>query len=170
MNFNSPVFLSILVFIFVLLAFYNIALGLRRLREARARNQPVRWIRQINLLTGIEYAFLALVFLLSTAIKSGGVAQGLQQLFVPLYFLLIVGAAVFAGLVIRQGISNARNLRRQAAVPVTKSTEAIRANGNAELTEAEDNDPDTQRSANLQRRRERRRNAAAARRRRAGKA
>ena len=51
MSFNNPVFLTIFVFVFILLAFYNVALGLRRMREARARNQPVRWYRQLNLLT-----------------------------------------------------------------------------------------------------------------------
>jgi uncharacterized membrane protein YhaH (DUF805 family) len=170
MSFNNPVFLSIFVFVFILLAFYNVVLGVRRMREAAARNQPVRWYRQLNLLTGIEYTFLALVFLLSMASRNGNLSSGLKQLIVPIYLLLLVGAAVFAGLVIRQGISNARNMRRQAAAPAAKSNGTVRANGNEKLALAEEDDADTQQVANLQRRRERRRNAAAARRRRAGKA
>ena len=170
MNLNSPLFLNILSFIFILLGIYNIALGLRRMREARLRNQPVRWFRQLNLLTGIEYTLLALVFLLSMASRSGTLPAALQQILVPVYFLLLISAAVFAGLVIRQGIRNARNLRMQSAAPVTTSNQTTRANGNTKLAQAEVDDPAMQRSANLQRRRERRRNAAAARRRRAGKA
>ena len=170
MNFNNPVFLSIFVSVFILLAFYNVALGLRRMREARARNQPIRWYRQLNLLTGIEYTFLALVFLLSMASRSGNLNSGLRALIVPIYLLLLVGAAVFAGLVIRQGISNARNMRRQAAAPGARSNGTVRANGNTKLASIEENESATQRTANLQRKRERRRNAAAARRRRAGKA
>lgn len=170
MNFNSPLFLSILSFIFILLGFYNVALGLRRMREARTRKQEVRWFRQLNLLTGIEYTLLALVFLLSMASRSGSVTPALQQFLVPVYFLLLISAAVFAGLVIRQGISNARNLRSQGAAPVTTSNRTVRTNGNTKLAQAEADDLEMQRSVNLQRRRERRRNAAAARRRRAGKA
>jgi len=170
MNFNNPVFLSIFVLVFILLAFYNVALGIRRMREAAARNQPVRWYRQLNLLTGIEYTFLALVFLLSTASRNNSLSPSLKQLIIPIYLVLLVGAAVFAGLVIRQGISNARNIRRQAVAPATKSNGTVRDNGNAKLDLADENDQDTQRTANLERRRERRRNAAAARRRRAGKA
>ncbi len=170
MNFNNPLFLSIFVFVFILLAFYNVVLGIRRMREAAARNQPIRWYRQLNFLTGIEYTFLALVFVLSMASRSNSVSPSLKQLIVPIYLLLLVGAAVFAGLVIRQGISNARNMRRQSNAPVAKSNGTVRVNGNARLALEEEDDSDTQRVTNLQRKRERRRNAAAARRRRAGKA
>ena len=170
MNFNNPVFLSIFVFVFILLGFYNVALGVRRMREAAARNQPIRWYRQINFLTGIEYTLLALVFLLSLTSRYNSISPGLKSIVVPIYLLLLVGAAVFAGLVIRQGISNARNMRRQTAAPVAKSNGTVRANGNVKLALEEEDDPDTQRAANLERKRERRRNAAAARRRRAGKA
>jgi hypothetical protein len=170
MNFNSPIFLSIFVFVFLLLAFYNVVQGIRRMREAAARNQPIRWYRQLNFLTGIEYTLLALVFVLSMASRSNSLSPGLKQLVVPIYLVLLIGAAVFAGLVIRQGISNARGMRRQAAAPSTRSNETVRANGNAKLAVEEEDEPVGQRTANLQRRRERRRNAAAARRRRAGKA
>src|SRR5205085_10969870 len=170
MNFNNPVFLSIFVFVFILLAFYNVILGMRRMREAAARNQPIRWYRQLNFLTGIEYTFLALVFVLSTVSKNNNLSPGLKSAILPIYLLLLVGAAVFAGLVIRQGISNARNMRRHTAAPAARSSGTVRVNGNTKLALEEEDDPDTQRSANLQRKRERRRNAAAARRRRAGKA
>ena len=170
MNLNSPLFLSILSLMFILLGLYNVALGLRRMREARARQQPVRWFRQLNLLTGIEYILLALVFLLSSASRSRSVTPVLQQVLVPTYFLLLISAAVFAGLVIRQGISNARNLRRQGAAPVTSSNRTVSTNGNTKLAQAEADDLDMHRNTNIQRKRERRRNAAAARRRRAGKA
>lgn len=169
MNFNNPLFLSIFIIVFILLAFYNVVLGIRRMREAAARNQPIRWYRQLNFLTGIEYTFLALVFVLSMASRNNSLSPVLKSAIVPIYLLLLVGAAVFAGLVIRQGISNARNMRRQAA-PAARSNGTVRANGKARLVQAEDGAADTQRSANVQRKRERRRNAAAARRRRAGKA
>jgi len=169
MNFNNPVFLSIFIFVFILLALYNVVLGIRRMREAAARNQPIRWYRQLNFLTGIEYTLLALVFVLSIASRSNTLSPSLKQLVVPIYLVLLIGAAVFAGLVIRQGISNARNMRAQSAVPGGRNNGTVRANGNARLALMED-EPAGQRTANVQRRRERRKNAAAARRRRAGKA
>jgi len=170
MNLNSPVFLSIFIFVFILLALYNVVLGIRRMREAAARNQPIRWYRQLNFLTGVEYTLLALVFVLSMVSRDTNLSPGLKQLVVPIYLVLLISAAVFAGLVIRQGIRNARNMRGQSAAQAGRSNGTVRANGSARLAATEEDEPVGQRTANLQRRRDRRKNAAAARRRRAGKA
>ena len=104
------------------------------------------------------------------ASRSTSLGPGLKQLVVPIYLVLLIGAAVFAGLVIRQGISNARSMRGQSAGQADRSNGTLRANGNARLAAVEEDEVVGQRTANLQRRRDRRKNAAAARRRRAGKA
>jgi hypothetical protein len=163
---NNPTFLSLFSLVFILLGIYNVFSGSKRIREAYARGVTLAWYKQINILTGIEYILLALVFIVSTLVRSKAVPPALAGIVVPFYFVLLLAAAILAGLVIRQGIINARTIRAQS-----RSSSTIKSNGTSaavkqEGTEntAEDHD------ANLERRRERRRNAAAARRRRAGKA
>jgi hypothetical protein len=157
---SDPRVLSIFVLIFLLLGVYNVlVLGSRRLREARERNRPISWYKQINVLTGIEYTLLALVFMLSVVSRSGILPPSLRGLIFPFYLVLLLAAAGIAGFVIRQSITNARNLR---AVSAAKEA----ASQNETVTSLDGQ----QREVDLQRKRERRRNAAAARRRRAGKA
>lgn len=157
---NSPEFLAIFSFIFILLGIYNLYAGLRRLREIQASHQFLPWYKQINILTGTEYILLALVFLLSAGIRSGVLPSGLNAIIIPLYLIVLLAAAVFAGLVIRQGITNARQ-RSRASSQIAQSN-----NTSGENTTTAYNST----SPRSQRQRERRRNAAAARRRRAGKA
>ena len=161
---NSPVFLTLFSLIFILLGCYNVFTGFKRLRESQARGIPIKWYKQINILTGLEYILLALVFLISTTVRSNTLPGGLKGIVVPLYIILLLAAAILAGLVIRQGIINARMLRNQSR----SSTSTVKSNG--ANRQAEDQEDAQQRTASLERRRERRRNAAAARRRRAGKA
>jgi hypothetical protein len=161
---NSPVFLTLFSLIFILLGCYNVFTGFKRLRESLARGIPIKWYKQINILTGLEYILLALVFLISTTVRSNTLPGGLKGIVVPLYLILLLAAAILAGLVIRQGIINARMLRNQSR----SSTSTVKSNG--ANGQAEDQEDAQQRTASLERRRERRRNAAAARRRRAGKA
>lgn len=161
---NSPVFLTLFSLIFILLGCYNVFTGFKRLRESQARGIPIKWYKQINILTGLEYILLALVFLISTTVRSNTLPGGLKGIVVPLYLILLLAAAILAGLVIRQGIINARMLRNQSR----SSTSTVKSNG--ANGQAEDQEDAQQRTASLERRRERRRNAAAARRRRAGKA
>ena len=166
---NSPTFLILFSTIFILLGRYNVFSGFRRMHEARARGIPSKWYKQINLQTGIEYILLALVFLVSTAVRGNTLPKGLNVIVVPLYFVLLLAAAILAGLVIRQGILNARSLRAQSRSSTT--TVKSNTNGTHGVTERAETQEDTrERAADLERRRERRRNAAAARRRRAGKA
>jgi len=166
---NSPTFLILFSTIFILLGSYNVFSGFRRMQQARARGIPSKWYKQINLLTGIEYILLALVFLVSTVVRSNTLPKGLNGIVVPLYFVLLLAAAILAGLVIRQGIINARTIRSQSHSPTP--TVKSNANGTRVVSErAEDQDDTRAHAADLERRRERRRNAAAARRRRAGKA
>ncbi len=161
---NDPRVLAIISVIFVLLGLYNISLGTRRMREARLADRPLRWYKQVNLLTGIEYILLVCVFLLSIINQQGAVAPGLRGLIVPLYFLLLLASAVLAGFVIRQGLLNARAARTTSrsttpASGVRHDTQPMQAISTKAHTEEQ-----------VQRQRERRKKAAAARRRKAGKA
>ena len=160
---TDPRILSIFMVVFILLGTYNIFSGLRRLREARARGQKVTWYRQINLLTGIEFLLLSIVFILS--LNFNALPNSLKAIAVPFYLVVLLLSAVMAGFVIRQAVLNARNLSKNRAAP------AIRNGDSSRVSEPEENalTPE-ERAANLQRRRERRQKAAAARRRRAGKA
>jgi hypothetical protein len=163
---NNPTFLSLFSLVFILLGVYNVFSGSKRIREAYARGVTLIWYKQINILTGIEYILLALVFLVSTLVRNNTIPPALTRIVVPFYLVLLLAAAILAGLVIRQGIINARSIRAQS-----RSSTTIKSNGTSSIVKEEgaENMAEDQ-SANLERRRERRRNAAAARRRRAGKA
>lgn len=163
---NDPRVLTIISIIFVLLGLYNISLGMRRIREARLAGNPLRWYKQVNLLTGIEYVLLVCVFLLSIVNQQGAVAPGLRGLVVPLYFLLLLASAVLAGIVIRQGLLNARAARTSGRSMMTTSqprqdTQPMQSVSTGAKAPGEEQ---------AQRQRERRKKAAAARRRKAGKA
>ena len=85
--------------------------GSKRIREAHARGATLIWYKQINILTGIEYILLALVFIVSTMVRSKAIPPALTGIVIPFYFVLLIAAAILAGLVIRQGIINARTIR-----------------------------------------------------------
>ncbi len=164
---NNPTILALFSAFFILLGSYNIFSGLKRMRAARARGISLTWYKQINILIGVEYILLALIFIISTASRNGSLPQSLNGIIFPLYIVVLLAAAILAGLVIRQGITNTRTIRAQSR----SSSSAIKNNGANAITEQVDEEADPQQLAtNLERRRERRRNAAAARRRRAGKA
>jgi hypothetical protein len=163
---NNPTFLTLFSLVFILLGMYNVFSGSKRIREAYARGVTLTWYKQINILTGIEYILLALVFIVSTLVRSKAVPPALTGIVVPFYFVLLLAAAILAGLVIRQGIINARTIRAQS-----RSSSTIKSSGTSDLVKQEGAESVTEDYATkLERRRERRRNAAAARRRRAGKA
>lgn len=163
---NNPTFLILFSLVFILLGSYNVFTGSKRIREAYARGVTLIWYKQINILTGIEYILLALVFIMSSASRNNTIPKSLNVIVVPLYIVLLLAAAILAGLVIRQGIINARTIRAQS-----RSSPTIKSNGTSTIAgRAGDEEDIEQNATNLERRRERRRNAAAARRRRAGKA
>ena len=159
---NNPTFLSLFSLVFILLGSYNVFTGSRRIREAHTRGVTLIWYKQINILTGVEYILLALVFIVSSLVRSKAIPPALNGIVVPIYFVLLLAAAILAGLVIRQGIINARTIRAQS-----RSASTTKSNGTSAIVEQAG---DEEHTTNLERRRERRRNAAAARRRRAGKA
>ena len=162
---SDPRILIVFSTVFILLGIYNVTTGLRRMRVARKNNQRLVWYKQINVLTGIEYVLLALVFLLSIGFNTGTLPSSLKGIVIPLYLVLLVAAAILAGLVIRQGISNARQARAQS------STRTVSSNSTSRINQVVEADPvEEERTVNTQRKRARRKNAAAARRRRAGKA
>src|SRR5258708_21764680 len=122
---NNPTLLTLFSAVFILLGAYNVLMGPKRMREAQAGSRPIKWYKQINILTGTEYILLALVFIVSSAVRSNTLPPGLSGIVVPLYFVLLIAAAVLAGLVIRQGILNARAIRAQSSshspTPTAKS-------------------------------------------------
>ncbi len=169
---NNPQFLALFSAVFLALAGYNLLTGFKRVRDARAHGVSIKWHKQINLLTGTEYLLLALVFMLSIEYKNPAIPASIRGILLPLYLFFLLAAAVLAGLVIRQGILNARMLRAQGS---TANVQTAKSNGNGavRMARVEDDDEmlsEKQRADAIERRRERRRNAAAARRRRAGKA
>ncbi len=170
---NSPQFLAIFSAVFLALAGYNLLTGFKRVRDAAAHGVRLKWHKQINMLTGTEYLLLALVFMFSIEYKNTAIPANVRGILLPLYLFFLLAAAVLAGLVIRQGILNARMLRAQQS-GTTTSVPTAKSNGNGALpmNRVEDDEPlnAQERAAAIERRRERRRNAAAARRRRAGKA
>jgi len=170
---NSPQFLAIFSAVFLALAGYNLLTGFKRVRDAAAHGVRLKWHKQINMLTGTEYLLLALVFMFSIEYKNTAIPANVRGILLPMYLFFLLAAAVLAGLVIRQGILNARMLRAQQGRPTTTvSTAKSNGNGALPMNRVEDDESlsPQQRAAAIERRRERRRNAAAARRRRAGKA
>ena len=163
---NSPTVLTLFSLVFILLGCYNVFTGSKRIREAYARGVTLIWYKQINILTGIEYILLALVFIVSTLVRNKAIPTGLNVVVIPFYFVLLIAAAILAGLVIRQGIINARTIRAQS-----RSSSTIKSNGTSAIVEQANAENGAEaHTTNRARSRERRRNAAAARRRRAGKA
>jgi hypothetical protein len=161
---SDPRFLAIILIIFLLLGVHSIFTGLRRQREAQLRGQRIRWYRQINILTGIEYLLLSMVFGVSLNLRNNAFPSFLRGLAVPFYLVVLAASAILAAFVIRQAIANARQLGRSSSPTASRNTVLTAGQEDAGNLTPE------QRAANAQRRRERRQKAAAARRRRVGKA
>jgi hypothetical protein len=161
---SDPNVLTIFSIVFILLGFYSVNSGIKRMREAQRQGHPVRWYKQINMLVGIEYALLSLVFLLTLNIRNGTLPRAFQSVVLPFYLILLLLSAILAGFVIRQAILNARR-PRQSTSASTNGTFIV----NTDATVDEALTPEQQ-ALNVQRQRVRRQKAAAARRRRAGKA
>ncbi len=159
---TNPTVLTIFSVVFILLGIYNIFVGLKRTREAWERGYQIVWYKQINLLTGIEYILLALVFLMSLSIRNGLIPRGLSVITTPFYVVVLGITAVMAFMVMRQAFINSRRPRAQTPSQSEGSGQTVDTSANGLSPE--------QRAAQKERQRERRRNAAAARRRRAGKA
>jgi glucan phosphoethanolaminetransferase (alkaline phosphatase superfamily) len=163
---NNPIFLTIFSFVFILLGSYNVFTGSKHIRAAYERGVTLIWYKQIKILIGIEYILLALVFIVSTLIRSKAIPPSLNEIVVVFYFVVLIAAALFAGLVIRQAVLNGRIIRAQS-----RTSSTIKSNGTNAVAKQEGAENDVKgHTPNPERRRERRRNAAAARRRRAGKA
>lgn len=159
---TDPRILSIISTVFALLGAYNLYHGSRKMRDARRAGRPIRWHRQIYFMTGIEYLILTFVFLLSLASQQKTISPGMRGLVLPLYFILLLAAAIVAGIVINRGIANIRLARLQGSKPVKTVPDA------PEIRRV--NSKSTQQEELAQRQRSRRKKAAAARRRRTGKA
>ena len=159
---TDPNILSIFGVVFILLGLYNINSGVKRLREAQRRGQTIRWYKQINVLTGIEYILLSLVFLLSLSIRNNVLPAAFKSIVVPFYLLVLLSSAILAGFVIRQAF---RNARQRPGITAQRGGTSIADNQTTDIASMQE-----QQAINMQRRRERRQKAAAARRRRAGRA
>ena len=160
---NNPQLLMLFSVVFLLLGGYNLIIAIRRFREASTRGSAIKWYKQLNLLTGLEYMLLAIVFLLSLGMRNNTLPSALKNIVVPLYLITLLAAAVLAGLVIRQGIMNARELRAQNRAGTSNGAHPASISGGQAMDRQD-------RTLQIERRRERRKNAAAARRRRAGRA
>lgn len=167
---DNPTLLTIFSTVFILLGAYNLYTASKRAREMKLSGQKFRWTRQINALVGIEYLLLAWVFLLSNLYRNGSISPAIRTIVLPLYFIALIAAALFAGLVIFRGIRNTRALRTQRAA--TTATTSRMSNGTSDIAKGGSTRNVTARGRSdyNERKRERRKNAAAARRRRAGKA
>lgn len=165
---NAPTVLTTVSTVFILLGGFNMYAAARRAREAKLRGETFKWFRQINALLGIEYLLLAWVFMLTNLFNNATVPSNIKAIALPLYLLILVVAAIFAGLVLRRGILNSRTIRAQARSTISSAS----SRGTTRIVNAQTSQiaAEQGRSQDLERRRERRKNAAAARRRRAGKA
>lgn len=163
---DNPTVLTIISIVFILLGAYNMYGAARRAREARLRGEKFKWFKQINALLGIEYLLLAWVFMLTIVYRSATVPSSIKNFLLIPYLVLLVAAAVFAGLVFRRGIINSRALRTQTRATASNAN----SNGIARMLNATETASVQDRIQDIERRRERRKNAAAARRRRAGRA
>lgn len=159
---TDPNILSIFGVVFILLGLYNINSGVKRMREAQRRGQTIRWYKQINVLTGIEYLLLSLVFLLSLSIRNNVLPLAFKSIVVPFYLLVLLSSAILAGFVIRQAI---RNARQRPGTTIQRNGTSTADNRTTDIGSTQE-----QQALAMQRRRERRQKAAAARRRRAGRA
>lgn len=157
---NDPRVVAALMIVFILLGVYNVFTGLRRQREAQLRGQRIRWYKQINLLTGIEFLLLSFVFIAELNLRNAALPSILRSTLAIFYLMVLLATAVFAGFVIRQVFVNTR----QSAT----SRQDLRDGAQVDEANNEELTPE-QRAANIQRRRERRQKAAAQRRRRAGR-
>src|SRR2546421_6654357 len=106
---NDPRTLTLFTVVFILLGIFNVFSGLRRMREARARGQQIAWYRQINILTGLEFILLSLIFMLS--LNSRVFPSSVRTMVGVFYLVVLLLSAVLAGFVIRQAITNARPQR-----------------------------------------------------------
>ncbi len=139
---NNPTFLTLFSLVFILLGSYNVFTGSKRIREAHERGVTLIWYKQINILTGVEYILLALVFIVSSSVRANAIPSALKSIVVPIYFVLLLAAAILAGLVIRQGIMNARTIRAQS-----RSSSTIKSNGTSIITERASDVEDTEQNA-----------------------
>jgi hypothetical protein len=166
---TDPRVLSVISFVFALMTAYSLYTGIRQLRDARRAGKPIRWYKHLGLLTGLEYGLLTFVFLLRTATAQNAIAPDMLGLVGPLYLILLIPAALIAGLVIRRVILNMRTVGQANRAPAkAPAPTATIAQTSAELEG--DVLSKQEKEEQVQRQRERRKKAAAARRRQAGKA
>jgi hypothetical protein len=164
----SSTVVEIFTVVFILLGFFNVSVGRRHMREGRARGQQIRWYKQVNLLTGLEYFLLSLIFAVS--IDKNVIPAPLQGFIAPFFVIVLIFAAILAGFVIKQAIANGRQSRRKAPAQGQNPTSKNGSATQIYSTTAEDELTSEERSINVQRRRERHQKTAASRRRRTGRA
>ena len=167
---TDPRILSIISIIFAAMTAYSLYTGLRQLRDARRVGQVQRWHKNLSLLTGIEYGLLMFVFLLRTASEQGTIAPGMRSLVGPLYLILLIPAAVIAGLVIRRVLLNFRATGQANRAAAARASAATTATTRPPAEPEEHTSSKQDKAEQVQRQRERRKKAASARRRQAGKA
>ena len=104
---NDPRTLTLFTVVFILLGIFNVFSGLRRMREARARGQRIAWYRQINILTGLEFILLSLIFLMS--LNSKGLPNSVRGVVGTFYMLRLF--------LIRVPLEKANRLKQPEMLP-----------------------------------------------------
>jgi len=169
----QPQLIVLFCILFIALGIFNILMARRR-QQQQQQYQGVRlpWYKQISILTGIEYILLASAFLLNIAINYRWLPSSLNPIILPFYLVVLLASGLLAGVVIYQGLANARRRRNSPAQRVQTGINGTRRDNTTANTREDvihDMTPQ-ERAERTQRQRERRQKAAAARRRRAGKA
>ena len=157
----QPQLIVLLCIIFVVLGIFNFLTARRRMQQTYAQGSRLPWYKQLPILIGIEYGLIGLAFLLNISISYRWLPTSLNGIIQPFYLVVLLASGILAGVVIYQGINNAR--RRRSQPTQTVRTQETSIDQTAHLTPEE-------RVARAERLRERRQKAASARRRRAGKA
>ena len=161
---DNPTLLTVFSLVFILLGAYNLYSAAKKARLMKLAGEKFKWTKQLNALVGIEYLLLAWVFLLSNLYRNTTLPSSVKMIVLPFYFLALIAAAGFAGMVIFRGLRNTRALRAQRFQATTSVNNGVLNGRTVESVNG------SARAGNIERKRERRKNAAAARRRRAGKA
>src|SRR5579884_1945917 len=136
----DPRFVAILCLIFIGIGIFNITMGRRRLRAARAQGLRLAWYKQTALLTGIEYILLSLMFLLSTGISAHWFPPTFTTFVYPLYLAFLFTSAALAGVIIYMAMQD--NRRRRASMinqprPDTQDTQQTETHIEKEMTPEE---------------------------------
>ena len=164
----SPRLIAVFCLLFVGLGTYNLAVGRRRIIQARQLSRNSVWYKQTNILVGIEFFLLALAFFMNLALSSQWVPTSMYGIVIPFYLVVLIASGTLAGVVIFRNMS--KNRRQRVSTQPTTSNASVAYQEEQSGEDQADQADQADHTYLAQKRRERRQKAAQARRRRAGKA